>query len=241
MASWATVETNASPKGLAKVKVSKTGKKVKIIFEDGSVEKTFSVDMLPSTPKNLKTGMYFAVLSSDRTEVISIRPERGLFKVRCVDFVRPEDGADPIPKTYNNKKYGYSYQAFTAMLEIVEGQYKGVQIPYFLHYKVTDDGQGYAGIRGNPNDPKATRVQQFVEFVDITGISDEQIPWPEDGNILPEMLRICLKKKKQFDIVLKNGYIESILEASLNEKDVDEVFEDKDDDFDDDDEDEDDL
>jgi len=224
---WATVETSKSPSGVAQIKVGKS--KVKVTFEDGSVDKVFHMDDLPEYPKKLKTGKYFVVLSGDKTEVTRVGPANtgAPITVRCVDFVRPEEGSDPEPKEYENRKRHYTYLAFVALLEIQDGFFRKCQIPQFLHYKFADDGTGYAAFAGDPT--KGFRTAQLMEFMEFTGATEEPMEYSE--NLLPEILARIKNAKRDFQVIVKNGYVESMLQAD-NYEEVDEELEDELDDVD---------
>jgi len=226
---WSTVETHRSPTGVATIKVSETGKRVRVTFEDGSIDKKYDISDLPEYPRRLKTGKYFVALSNDKSEVIRIGPANSKPLTVCyVDMVRPEEGADPEPKEYENKEKHYTYQAFTVWLEVQEGFFKGCRIPKFLHYKFVDDGTGNAAFKGSPD--RSPRLAELMEFMDFAGALDEPLEWDEDGNILPA-LHVRLKHaKRPFQVIIKKGYVESLLEDDGNfddepeDDDVDEAF-----------------
>jgi hypothetical protein len=152
------------------------------------------------------------VLSPDKTEVERIGPSKGLFTVRCIDFVRPKEGEDPEPKDYEGKDKKYEYRAFSALLEVQSGKFKGCVIPRFLHYKFSDNGEGKAAFKGNPE--KSPRLKELQEFCELTGATEEQLDWPEDGNILPDLLSVILRQKTLFDIVVKDGYVAEMMEQN---------------------------
>lgn len=225
---WKTVETNKNPKGIAQITVGE--KKCRIEFEDGSINKKFLLEDLPDYPRNLKTGRYFVTLDKEKSEVTRIGPAnlRGL-RVRCVDFVRPEEGADPEPKEYTgkNKKSGkeFSYRAFTVLLEVQKGDFKGCVIPSFISYLFTDDGTGTAAFA----DTSSKYLEYLQEFCEATGITEEEMPYEE--NLLPAMLARVLQYKREFEIDVKNGYPVSIFseddyETDDDITDVDDVDED---------------
>jgi len=214
---WKTIETAKSPMGIATIKVGETGKMVKVTFEDGSIDKKFERDDLPEYPKNLKSGKYFVVLSNDKSEVTRIAPANLSVPVtvKCIDFVRPEEGADPEPREYKNEKKNYSYRAFIALLEIQEGFFKNCQVPLFLHYKFIDDGSGMAGFKGNIS--SSPRLAQLVEFLEFTGALDEPLEW--EDNILPALLNRIKVNKREFKIIIKKGYVDSLLECEYDFED----------------------
>lgn len=232
---WDTIERKGNPKGLATITFGE--RKVKIEFVDGSVSKEFSKDALPDLPKFLhkmeakKKIEAFVVLSSDMSEIQSVRPERGRVKVKCVDFVRNEEGSDPEPKEYQgNEKYAKEgqpnkYLAFNALMEVIEGIWIGVTIPLFLHYKFTDNGRGKAAFVGS--EEKSKNLRKLKQFCNQTGVTKVQFDWPEDENILPQMLKQIRKVGAEFEVQVNAGYIETILDGAADVEelpDVDEAF-----------------
>ena len=224
---WATVETSKSPSGVAQIKVG--SKAVKITFEDGSIDKKFLLEDLPDYPKALKTGTYFVALNSDRDEVLRIGPANTgkPITVRCVDMVRPEEGADPEPKEYENKKKHYTYRAFTVLLQVRDGLFRGCEIPMFMSYKFVDDGTGYAAFKGNPDN--SFRLRQLQEFLGYTGVLEEPLEFEE--NLLPAILARIKAEKKDFQVIIKNGYVEFMLRADdfIDESELEDTPDDLDD------------
>lgn len=235
-ATWDTVERKSNPKGVATLTIG--DRKVKIEFADKSISKEFQKDDLPDEPsfihklpKGTKIEL-FVVLSDDRQEIQRFGPERGRVKVRCIDFVRPEKDSDPVPKTYEGsekyKKEGVdnTYKAFTAMLEVTEGKWKDSTIPCFMHYKFGDNGKGQAAFFGN--EEKSKNLRTLKKFMEMSGATKKPLSWPDDGNILPDLLKVIRRADAVFEVQILNGYVESILmddaDDDLGLDDADEVF-----------------
>lgn len=234
MAKNALKSKTAQPKqyGLATVKVGKNS--AKITFEESGESYKFSLDDIPSRPKLLPESedTYMVVLTPDKDGVEKIGPAEGHFQAHCVDMARPEEDADPVPVEVEREFKGKTViqVKFTPIFEILTGKYKGLQIPHFLQYKFAEDEDGNAMWDGDPTNPKAVHLPRLVEFCEKTGCVESPIEWPEDGNILPELLSRIQKKDRTVDLVIKKGYIDSILASDYEDadEDVEEVDEDED-------------
>lgn len=206
--------------GEAKVRV--TFRNEDTWFDNGKNSKTFAYDDLPKTPKISPNSEeeYFVVLSPDKDEIQSFGPVEGVFTAKCVDLSRPNADEDPAPYevTPKNEKWE-AYLAFNAYFEIQSGSFKKLQIPYFLHYKFEESktDEGMTAWKGDPENRKATRLHQLIEFCEKLNLVAEPIEWPEDGNILPVLLDRILENNKIVKIVVKNGYIESLMSAHKDE------------------------
>lgn len=218
-------------RGIATIKV--VGDKCKVTFTDDSVEfdngtnsKIFKLENMPRPPK-LSEGEkdYFVVLNQDADSVEVIGPVEGLFHARFKDFNRENDDADPAPleKDPANEKWK-PYQYFLAFFEVTKGGFKGLEIPYFLHYKFEENNKepGVVAWKGDPENRKATRLHQLIEFCEKLDLVSEPIEWPEDGNILPVLYERATEHPKEVKILIKNGYIDSLLSVDEDEEDDEE-------------------
>jgi hypothetical protein len=79
----------------------------------------------------------------------------------------------------------------------------------FLGYKFADDGTGMAAFAGSPE--KGFRTAQLMEFCEYTGVTEEPMEYSE--NMLPEILSRIKRAKRDFQVIIKNGYVESMLKA----------------------------
>ena len=202
-------KNEARTKGIAAVTVGNS--KVRVEFADGKFDKKFPKDALPDVPtfgSGEEAEDFFVVINADKTEIESIGPVQGIFRARCVDFSRPDgEDSDPAPyeKSGSDGKKEWSYMAFNAFFQITKDRFKGVRIPKFFHYKFKDNGKSYAKWDGSLESKNAKWLPVLVEFCEVMEIVNEPIEWPDDGNVLPELLRRLLANKKEVDIVVKNG------------------------------------
>lgn len=206
--------------GIAVIKVGEQF--ARVTFEDGSKQfdngtntKKVAVADLPKLPK-LQAGTenrFYTRLTKEGDEIETIFPAEGHFNAKVIDIAKGGgDKPRPVEKVYGQGTPKESrYQVFFPIFKITKGAMKGAQGSYFLHYKFDDDGQGFACFVGNPENPKATRLMQLVDFCNKMHVVDEPITWPEDGNICPEILQRCLDNDVEVEIIVKDGFIDSLL------------------------------
>lgn len=217
--------------GIASIKAGETKVRVtfqneELVFDNGKNSKTFSYDDLPKSPKIVPNTEedYFVVLAPDRDEIQSIGPVEGVFSAKCVDLSRPNDDPDAEPEPFEvNPKEGDPYQAFNAFFEIQSGPYKKLKVPYFLHYKF-EESREHAGMTAwSPGNDvwkgRQTHLGRLKEFCMKFNAVAEPIEWPEDGNILPILLERILESNETVKIVIKNGYIDSLMSVHNDEAD----------------------
>lgn len=200
---------------------------------------------LPDHPKlrpNNKTPIELRVrMNDDDTEVESFSPVRGIHPAKLIDLgKRASEDADPMPyeKTYNaGQKEENTHLEFWAVYRITDGNFKGCEATYYLHYKFEEDEseEGLTQFSFNTENPKATRGQQLLDWGYVhgggkPGIWGEPIPW-DDDTILPELLERILDADITVNLVFDKGYIQSIqpIESGFagNDEeleDVDEAF-----------------
>lgn len=222
--SWVSgVATFVKKKG--KVKATVTDRKGNI------TELIFSDDLFPEHPKNIlkkiqKDESYSVSIRLDEDgdveEVQTVYPADWMaIQMRLVDISRPDgEDSDPAPIEISFEKGGkeISYLVWIAYLEILSGEWKGARVPYWLNYKFESDGEGMARWMGNPDNPRATRVRQCIEFCVAVDVVSEPIEWPEDGNVLPIILARALSAKTTLNTSGKSGQVETII--SMDPKDV---------------------
>lgn len=188
--------------GVAKVAISPDKKKAKVEFkEDG---KAVIVDEFPST---LTPGTWFVTLDSDDKKVLNHRPANGIFTCKVQKFPAPE-GEQPAPRTKQGADWSYQY--FIALLEIVQGDVKGLIVPAILRYhfgEAVEDDKSVVAF----SHPKSKYTPQLVEFCDVTGVWARGAMAYKD-NILPMMEKRILREDRKFQVVMKNGYADSFLE-----------------------------
>lgn len=189
--------------GVAKVAISPDKKKAKIEFKD-ETNKAIVVSEFPST---LTPGTWFVTLDQSDKKVLSFRPANGIFTCKFQKFPAPE-GEQPAPKVKQGADWNYQY--FIALIEIIQGQAKGLVIPAMLRYHfgeaIEDDKSVVAFTH-----PKSKYTPQLVEFCDVTGAWNRGAMAYKD-NILPMLEKRILREDKKFQVVMKNGYADSFLE-----------------------------
>lgn len=203
---------------VAKLTLVEDGKE----FANGKTSITVNLKDLPKRPAlapNQKSPKQYRVrMNEDGDGVEALGPVRGMFKARAVDLgKRPDKDSDPAPyeKVWNEGKDNENrHMEFFVVYEIIEGAFKTVQLPaYQLHYKFEEDPneEGFTRFSGDPENPRATRLHQLVEWGQIHGnIWSEPIRWPDDGNILPELLERVLDADAEVNVVMDKGYIQGV-------------------------------
>jgi len=207
-------------KGLAKVRVGKAkGKRVaEIVFKESGEKYLFKGNYVP---ENLSNGLWNVRLNNDDTEIYSYFPWKGHYKAKVKEFTPgsgDEDAPAPKEKTFTIKKgknagKEFTTEQFTVLLEIVEPEeLEGIVVPYTLAYnfKEVDGEVGFPSSKG--------RTKQLIDFCDITGVWDKG-PLKFKDNILPDMQKRILRADKSFNIVINDGWIESVFSAFEAEED----------------------
>ncbi len=196
-------------------------------FSDGSKSIKVNLADLPAIPKLTErdNGKQFRIrMNQEGDEIEAISPVTGHYKAKLIDLGPRKNGKDsdpePVEKEFTKGETTTSHLEFFGVYKIVEGRYKGVQMPaYNLHYKFEDDGQGMTRFAGNTENPKATRLHQLVNWGMLHQVFEEEIEWSEDGNILPMLLERALDNDITVDITVKNGYISDVLPVQDEEDD----------------------
>ena len=204
--------------GIGRFRFSADGKKVQVILDvprgDTFERKEFIVDR-DNCPDNIssarKAEIWKINMSSRGDRVMSFYPATGSFVVTTNGFVSRE-GEEPTPKTKFNrfvqkgKKVEYSYELFTVLLSVVEGELKGFEIPLFLRYNFAEFVENGKSIAGFSMGGKYT--SQLEEYMSVAGILDTKYqPMLWSDNLLPFMQRIALHENRKFVVTVKNGWV----------------------------------
>lgn len=214
------VKTNGTIKGKARIKVTDT--KVLVTFEDKPDQK-FKLDR-DECPDNLKSGDYYVNLNADGDELVGVRPIMGMFRCKFKNMFVPEGEDIPQPQFHeggprtskDGRKWNADdYYSYMPMMEIVEGDYKGWQIPVYLNYLFVDDGDGHIMIKGG-----GKKADMNVSFLDATGVLEKEIKFSE--NVLPRLQKEILKEARIFLVYLKEGNVDAFATLPEEEPDVDE-------------------
>ena len=206
--------------------------------EQGGEAKSFSFadSLLPEFPKAVPlsvTDKYFVgiVLESDGDngatdkveKVLSIRPLMWVDELmKIVDVTREGNsmGQNPTgtPQYYTKKTNWNGVEGEKSqvnwMFEFVDGDFKGVQVPYNVHYRFECSESGKACYDFEPYQldySNSTRIRQVVFFYEKQlDILQLPIEWPEDGNIIPTLFARILDKDQYFSVSGNKGYIEDL-------------------------------
>lgn len=193
--------------GVASIQWSDT--KCKISFDELETVYKVSREDLPEYAQEWSLDSAFVTMAGDNESVFSIRPVSGVFTVRTNGFSRQGDAEEPPAPQQRTGKYG-TYYTFNALLELVKGKYSGAIYPFYLYYKFADF-DGVVGIKGEGDSSK-----KLMDYLDCAGAwNDGEMEF--DDNILPALEKRIKKAKRQFQIVVKNGYVESVLDVEIED------------------------
>ena len=195
-------------RGTANVLISKDGQKVKVDFLDNELDS--KVLLREACPDELRKGKW--VVSLTEKKMLSFHPVTGAYRVRVKEFTHKE-GEEPSPKTYTGK-FG-DYKKFTVLLEVINGEAKGVTIPLFLSYNFAEGEEVDAkGRKVWCYDPgmRSSYTEQLHEFLDLSGVLDLG-PMAYEDNLLPAFYRRIHHANKTFNVVLKDGYVDTMFES----------------------------
>lgn len=202
-------------RGLADVRVRDDAELV-IQFEDGD---RFIVPYDMSVVGLVDDGKYRVSLSSDGSTLFGIVPANGTFVVRYDGMVAAK-GELPTPKmitggprkTKDGKKTWIApdYLAFTVLLRIVSANCKRMTIPYqlnysFEQYKDTDETSIPLGTKA---------FERTATFLQLAGMDFNKDSIPFSENVLPYLDKLFSTRNTKFQVVVKNGYIDSAFELA---------------------------
>jgi hypothetical protein len=207
--------------------------KARIEDLDGKVESfKVSIEDLPDYPK-LPTKFVLdecsVVWDADSEKVISINPYNGVFLAVGLFLGPRPDGGDGEPKANLVEKEGingkkpYTVKNFHEIFKIVDKEsiFYGTTPRLFLQDKFVDDGNGMAGYSGTDKSKWTVRLSKFGN---AQGLFDEDITWPKDGNVLPELEKRIQNNEREVQLVFEGGFINTLLPVMKQPKrSVDEI------------------
>jgi len=201
--------------GISKVQLHPDGKRLRILMtekdkngnEQENEYRLFMADQDKNIRPMIQNGLWFVSLDGSAKKIYGIRPVRGVFKVKCSKFASEKD-KEPTPKVNNTWEVPFS--EFTALLEIVDGNEKGMIVPMKLRYwfeEVIEDGKSVVAYEFHP---KSRYMPILADFCDAFGVWDFGA-MPYSDNILPIMEKRIKRANKTVQIAMKNGWVDSIL------------------------------
>jgi len=213
-----------NPKGTARIKWKKN--KLYVWFEDTEengefADQKYTVRSWPDhvDPEKLSGTWYVNLSGKDSEELFGISPLVGMYTGKVFRFISQE-GQPPVPKqkkyTYNGKEISYQY--FTVLIEIIDGdrpEAKGMLIPHVLRYNfgpIEDkNDEEYEMTEYTFDGSKAVHTPKLREFLYLVGAWDKG-PIKYTDNILPILQKRILKAGKTFKFIVKDGWIDNIYE-----------------------------
>lgn len=207
--------------GAANVALNGNKTKAKVTLEESGDSYVISIKECPKEVQAyIRSGNFVVKLSKDNDKIYSLSPTNGMFIGKVAKFSSKKD-ADPAPMTKVGKNQDgatYSYLFFVVLIEITEGECKGMQIPMFLRYNFAEEVQEVKGVErkvaGYSKSLDKSKHTAFLdEFLTITGAWDAgAIPYSD--NILPKLEQRIKRADKSFGFIVKKGYIDTLYEHS---------------------------
>lgn len=192
----------------AQVEVHPKKPLVRLHLEDGE----WIVLNKADCPQVVVNGDFYVTLSEDKQKMFSLKPIEGLFVCQVSRF-SAKPGEPPVPKTFQGDKWSYQY--FVVMLQIIEGNLKGIEIPYSLRYYFADvDGEVGLSHPGSKYHPL------LAEFLEITGVW-EKGPIKYQDNILPVLEKRILAQRRKFNVLVKDGWVDKIFVLKVEKPEPD--------------------
>ena len=205
---------NKGPSGVANVR--QVGKNFVINFPDEPDEFKFTKEEFKTMTGGTFTGKFFVSVSKKGDKIYGLRPATGAYTVKFEKFASQENKPPipfSVPARQARKKDGTIFdvpakQKFTALLEIIDGPYTGIEIPLYLEYRFVASLDGHMALpqgRGNEYD-------NIFKFLQYTGAFDGKSIEFSD-NVLPELEKSILEQDKVFMVTLDKGYVNTLTEA----------------------------
>jgi hypothetical protein len=194
-----------------KCKIRIKGSKVQITNDEGE----FVIFDKENCPPTIRAGEYMVNFTDDK--IRSIYPVDVIAKVRFIEFMHRQD-TPPSPMQHTGK-FG-PYMSCTVLCKIIEGEYKGMEIPAFMSYLFAEGDDGNAVLSGGGKN--ADLLQSFLE---ATGVWETSFKFTD--NLLPQLQKNILKKGLVFRLLLKDGRIGKFSEIPTEDEDETEPEEDE--------------
>jgi hypothetical protein len=154
----------------------------------------------------MKAGKWYVTLDGDNKKVFGYRPVNGLFVGKVNKFVARNDEV-PTPQTHIGKDWSYQY--FTVLLEITKGDNEGLVVPCMLRYHFSEAQEDEKSVVAYSH-PKSKYTPMLMEFCECAGVWNKGI-MPYKDNILPLIEKRVMHEAKQFQFVLKAGWVDSFI------------------------------
>lgn len=215
------IKTGDKVAKLTSIDTLKTGGVKK--FPDGSESIKISLADFPQVSKrvikpNTDSRKFRVRLNEDGDTVETVTPYSGVFRARATGLgPKTQDGEYRlIHKVFNEgtEKENH-HDEFLCIYEIVEGVFRGVELPgFYIHYKFEEDPENEGFTRFNTADtPQAKQLHKLQGWAEVHGnILDEDVRWrsAEDGTILETLEERILENDREVTLVFEKGYIKTV-------------------------------
>lgn len=206
----------SGPRGLADVKVY--AKSISITFDDEGDVRKFPREDTDAVPEYVKKSGYMNVsLSREGDKIWTMYPAKGTYKVKFAGFPH-RDGEEPQPKdkpggvrkgrnggTYHQEPY----RQITFLLEITDGSYKGMTIPFFVRYLFEQfESTGLSKISGY-----GKARSQLEEMLQLCGLNFLEDNIPYSDNVLPHLQDMLLERNTRFMVKMDGGWVSEVMEV----------------------------
>lgn len=207
-------------RGQAKVMLNKDKTKAKVVFVESGEEYVLSTKGFSDEVKGyLQSGEFVVRLDKDETSIIGLAPYNGMFRGKIVKFSAQKDKPPaPMTKIGSNKDQSWSYLYFVVLVEITDGECKGMQVPLFLRYNFAPADEEVKGktvqvVAYSKDLSKSPHTVFLDEVLTVSG-AWEAGPMPYKDNILPTLEKRIMRADKVFNFVMKKGFIDNVYETS---------------------------
>lgn len=195
-------EFKKGERGIARVRMME-GNKVQITMQESGNPYNITKDDLPEyfpwrTGKEIKCSV---TLDGETNAVVYANPATGDYKVKFRNIGKE----DKIPAPVTRQGAKGAFQAFDVFLTITEGAWKGACGVCFLNPSLfkKDEETGNLWIDGY-----GKALDDLKEFLDVTGLSNLEIPYSE--NPLPEIQAKAWEMDKEFMASFLDGKVQSL-------------------------------
>lgn len=174
----------------------------------------------PKLPEDAVIEECQVVYDNKNDKIIGIGPYNGSFRGKAIDLgPKTPDGSAPMSRIQNkpDKKHpGKSYKDvnFWAIYQVTDkeidgGLWLGAKGFCFLKDKFYNRGDGFVDIIGD-SEKANTHATKLREWGDQHHLWEEDIQWPADGNVLPELLRRLQERGDEVLLIFKKGMINEV-------------------------------
>lgn len=143
-----------------------------------------------------------ATLDKEGQRVLFVSPYSGEYRVKFTNFAGSTDEQKPAPEEKMGKG-NRPYRVFGAILEIVEGRWKGCRLYSRLYANFGKDPEdGMLAVSGS-----GKGSDNLQDFLDACGVEYTTIPYSE--NPLPEIEEMAKAAERIFSVMIVGGWVEN--------------------------------